>query len=266
MASARFQVWVAEYTKVEQSWSNLDFVSDYNRFYLIEEGEGLIQIEDVKLYPTGRQLVLMPAGVRQSYSTINENTYGKYWCHFTATIGDLRLFDVMNTPYLLTIQNDEKWEDWVARFKALRLYMRDDSIAASFRVNGLIMEIMASFIEQAGDDVHFNRTSVVVNKVHTVIQYMEQRFGEAVTIDELAKLVHYHPNYFIQVFKQFTGRSPIQYLNALRVDRAKHWLSATDLSISEIAGRVGMTLFYFSRLFKEHSGFTPSGYRQASKK
>jgi AraC-like DNA-binding protein len=264
MSSTRVQLWIAEHTKVTESWKDFDFIPDFNRFYLIEEGDGLIRIGDIEMYPTKRQLVLMPAGIRQSYSTINDNTYSKYWCHFSATVGDIRLFDVMETPYILTIGNEQDWNAWVSLFRSLKENSRYDTIASSFRVNAVLMEIMASFVEQIGE-IKFNRTSVVVDKIHTVIQYMEQRFREPLTIDELAKLIHYHPNYFIQVFKQFTGRSPIQYLNNLRLERAKQWLTATDLSVSEIAERVGMTLFYFSRLFKENSGFTPSGYRQISR-
>ncbi|QYR21621.1 AraC family transcriptional regulator [Paenibacillus sp. sptzw28] len=264
MSSTRIQLWIAEHTKVTESWKDIDFIPDFNRFYLIEEGNGFIRIGDTEMYPTGRQLVLMPAGIRQSYSTINDNTYSKYWCHFSATVGDIRLFDVMETPYVLTIASEHEWNAWVSLFRSLKENSHNDTIASSFRVNALLMEIVASFVEQIGE-VKFNRTSVVVDKIHTVIQYMEQRFGEPLTIDELAKLIHYHPNYFIQVFKQFTGRSPIQYLNHLRLERAKQWLTATDLSVSEIAERVGMTLFYFSRLFKENSGFTPSGYRQISR-
>ncbi|GGD96821.1 helix-turn-helix transcriptional regulator [Paenibacillus nasutitermitis] len=265
MASARFQVGIADYTKVSRSWQESSVVPTFNRFYLIEEGEGSIRIEDKVFYPIPRQIVLMPAGVRQGYSTISDNTFRKYWCHFTATLGDLRLFDIMETPYVLTIEDEDHWQHWLFLFRSLKQYMKRDTIAAGFRVNALIMEIMACFIEQIGE-VKINRSSAVVDKIHTAITYMEQRFEEQLTIDELAKLVHYHPNYFIQVFKQFTGRSPIQYLNVMRVDKAKQWLSTTDLPVSEIADRVGMTLFYFSRLFKEHSGFTPSGYRQISRK
>ncbi|MCQ6561688.1 helix-turn-helix domain-containing protein [Paenibacillus mendelii] len=264
MNATRFQVWSAEYTKVSRSWRDLDFVPDFNRFYLIEEGEGLVRIEDTELHPVERQLVFMPAGVRQSYSAISDHTYSKYWCHFTATVGDLRLFDVMETPYLLTIDDPKDWDHWVSLFQTLIEAMDSNQLSAGFRLNAVMMEMMACFVEQA-EDVKFNRSSSIVDKMYTVLRYMEQRLSEHMTIEELAGLVHYHPNYFIQVFKQFTGRTPVQYLNAMRVERAKHWLSATQMTVSDVAEKVGMTLFYFSRLFRDHTGFTPSAYRQMNK-
>ena len=264
MEEARFHVDTVQYTKVDNTWSDFDFVPDFNRMYLIEEGEGLIRIEDKEYYPVARQLVLMPAGVRQSYSTINDRTYGKYWCHFTAQIGDLRLFDVMKTPNILSVEDDGLWQRWVELFRSLKQELHRDSFTAGFRVQAIILEIVASFIDQTGEPI-FAPASAAVDKIHSIIRYMEQHLEQQHTVEELAKIIHYHPNYFIRVFKQFTGRSPIQYLNALRMDRAKHWLVATDTSVSEIAENVGMTLFYFSRFFKEQTGFTPSTYRRMNR-
>ncbi|MFD0712935.1 AraC family transcriptional regulator [Paenibacillus sp. GCM10027626] len=261
MNATRLHVRTAAYTKVAQSWRDFDFTPDFNRFYLIEDGEGLIRIKDIELRPVKGQLVLMPAGVRQSYSAINEQTYTKYWCHFTATIGELQLFDIMETPYLLTIEDAILWEQWVSLFRALIEAAQSTSLSAVFRLNAVMMEMVACFIEQAGD-IRFNRSSTIVDKMYTVTRCMEQRLNEHLTIEELAGLVHYHPNYFIQMFKQFTGRTPVQYLNGLRIERAKQLLSATELTVSDIAEQVGMTQFYFSRLFREHTGFTPSAYRQ----
>jgi AraC-like DNA-binding protein len=264
MAAARVHVDIVQYTKVYENWRDIDFVPDFNRLYLIEEGEGMIRIEDAEFYPTARQLVLMPAGVRQSYSTISGSTYGKYWCHFTAYVGDLRLFDVLKAPNILTVADEGIWRGWVSLFRSLRDEMRRDSLAAGFRVQSLMLEMLASYVEQTGEPA-IAPASSPMDKIHRVIRYMEDRLEEPHTVEDLAKIVHYHPNYFIRVFKQFTGRSPIQYLNTLRMERAKHWLAATDTSVSEIAERIGMTLFYFSRLFKEHTGFTPTEYRRLNR-
>ncbi|WP_274648454.1 AraC family transcriptional regulator [Paenibacillus humicola] len=264
MEEARVRVNTVEYTKVDSSWRYIDFVPEFNRLYLIEEGEGLIRIEDTEYYPSSRQLVLMPAGIRQSYSTISDHTFGKYWCHFTAYVGDLRLFDVLKTPTIVRVADDERWGRWVKLFRSLRQELRSDSFTAGLRVQSIMLELIASFIEQA-DDATFAPTSAAVDKIHSIIRYMEQHLEDQHTVEELARIVHYHPNYFIRVFKQFTGRSPIQYLNALRLERAKNWLAATDTSVSEIAENVGMTLFYFSRFFKEQTGFTPSSYRRMNR-
>ncbi|MGG4036111.1 AraC family transcriptional regulator [Paenibacillus cisolokensis] len=262
MGGARFHVSVAAYTKVPSTWRDTDFVPDFNRFYMIREGEGLIRIEDREIRPEPGQLVLMPAGVRQSYSTISEDTFGKYWCHFTATIGEMSLFDLLEVPPTIRIDRGDEWQAWTNRFETLIREMHNPTLAAGFRVTATIMEMVAAYIETAGRDVRVSRSTAVVDKINTVVRYMESRLDQQLTVEEMAKVAHYHPNYFIHVFKQFTGLSPIQYVNSLRIERAKRWLAATDMTVSEIAEQLGMSLYYFSRLFKEQTGFSPTAYRQ----
>ena len=82
-------------------------------------------------------------------------------------------------------------------------------------------------------------------------------------MDELAKIVHLHPNYFSQLFRSMLGIPPLQYLNQLRIKKAQSLLLGTELSVTQVAAEVGMELHYFSRTFRNRVGFTPSDYRKA---
>lgn len=69
---------------------------------------------------------------------------------------------------------------------------------------------------------------------------------------------------FHRRFRQATGRTPLQYLHQLRVERAKDLLEASDLAIDEIAWQVGYEdTPYFRRLFRRTTGVTPAHYRKA---
>ena len=64
-------------------------------------------------------------------------------------------------------------------------------------------------------------------------------------------------------FVRATGRTPLQYLSALRVDAARQLLAAGGLSVKEVAQRVGLPdAFYFSRLFRKSVGVSPAKYAQ----
>lgn len=64
-------------------------------------------------------------------------------------------------------------------------------------------------------------------------------------------------------FSKTYGVSPIEYINSLRITRAKLLMRDTDLNISEIAYRVGFeNPAYFSRLFRKQTGFSPKQYIQ----
>lgn len=67
---------------------------------------------------------------------------------------------------------------------------------------------------------------------------------------------------FRKKFRRITGMPPGQYQQQLRLNRACEWLRHGNLTISEIATRLGYeSVFYFSRLFKRKLGVAPSAYR-----
>ena len=87
--------------------------------------------------------------------------------------------------------------------------------------------------------------------------------SEEITLETLASLVHFHPNYFIRFFKQNLGVSPMQYVSKARIDHAKVLLKTTDEKIADIASLTGFhDLFYFSQRFKEQTGFSPTDFRK----
>ena len=66
---------------------------------------------------------------------------------------------------------------------------------------------------------------------------------------------------FHHVFKDYTGMTPKEYINNIRISRAKELLVNTDMTMSEIAERTGFyDQNYFSRMFKKHTGSCPKNY------
>jgi len=67
---------------------------------------------------------------------------------------------------------------------------------------------------------------------------------------------------FNRRFKSATGQSPLQYLQEIRIETAKDLLKTSNLSISEVAFKVGYhDMGHFTGLFKKLLATTPSDYR-----
>lgn len=105
--------------------------------------------------------------------------------------------------------------------------------------------------------------SVAAEKeVTLVLEQLTENFAEPHSLKALASLVQWHPAYLSRRFKATVGMSPIEYLNRIRVEKACYLLTATQLSISEIAVRTGFNeIPYFNRRFKKTLGNTPTDYR-----
>ncbi|MCG8470266.1 MAG: helix-turn-helix domain-containing protein [Desulfobacterales bacterium] len=93
-------------------------------------------------------------------------------------------------------------------------------------------------------------------------EYMETRFGTALTIEEVARHVGLGLRQFRRRFKEATGESPIGYIQLIRIDHAKRLLEEGTLSLSEITWKVGYEdISSFRKLFKRATGIPPSRYR-----
>ncbi|MDO3676486.1 AraC family transcriptional regulator [Paenibacillus ehimensis] len=90
------------------------------------------------------------------------------------------------------------------------------------------------------------------------IAYMREHFHEKITREALADIAKLTPNAFCRSFKRATGMSQTEYLNRIRIERAKERLSP-GVSVKEVAVSVGYgSEYYFSRIFKETVGLSPT--------
>lgn len=96
-----------------------------------------------------------------------------------------------------------------------------------------------------------------------VLQYMQTRYGERTSLDELAGLVHISKSYLSRLFKREMGMTVVEYMNRLRVSAAKRLLVSTNLGVNEIAYQVGYeSPKYFFRTFKAVTGESPVHFRK----
>jgi len=87
------------------------------------------------------------------------------------------------------------------------------------------------------------------------------RFHEPLTVALLAREVSMSPRRFSEVFRQSCGKSPMDYVIDVRLDRAAELLKEGRLTVSQIADRTGFaSVHYFSRLFHRRRGVTPTDY------
>ena len=116
--------------------------------------------------------------------------------------------------------------------------------------------LLAEEVRISGDLAPESRLEVVLRK-------LEREFARSWRVEDLAKLAHLSPSRFAHLFREQTGRSPIAYLEAVRMEEARRLLLRTDLRISEIAFRVGFPdPLYFSTRFHHCFGVSPSSWRQ----
>ena len=129
---------------------------------------------------------------------------------------------------------------------------------------GLLVELMVFLSRRYGEsEVTETRALLQMGKL---ISGLEQRYHEPWTLEQLARFAGLSRTSLLRVFRQATGKSPIDYLIGLRIEAAKRLLRQGDLGMTEIALEVGFgDSNYFARQFRLVTGRTPSAFRRSSR-
>jgi len=255
------QAW--GFLTVYPGWQDLDYVPSCNKFYFIRGGQGYLKIAGRDYDPQPGEWYWMPRGVRQSYASLGDNRLTKYWCHFTATIGDTDLAQLLDIPDKVIPADSEQL---AGRFAALIEACDSRRLSSVLRIKSILLSLIADYLELAGIN-HLRLPSPAVNsKLQEVVHHIEQHLDTDLPVADLARIVHLHPSYFSRVFRSQLGQPPVQYINQRRIARASHLVLTSEEPLAEIARLVGIhDICYFSRLFRELTGYAPSEYRKLSR-
>lgn len=261
LSNMQVNTTLAGYTHCWTNWRDIDYIPDYNKLYFIYGGEGWLKINGRDYYPRPGQLFLMPKGIIQSYGTISENTFLKHWCHFTASVGNLNLFDIIRTPYYIEVEDKSYLK---GLFESLIENYTGSGMTAILNAKSALYGIISYYIEHSAVESIQTHDLPETEKLNTVLAYIDNHPADDITVEELARMAYLHPNYFIRFFKKHLGSSPIHYIKKVRLEKAKSLLACTDIPIKEIAVITGFKdLFYFSKSIKSYTGFSPSEFRRS---
>ena len=101
-----------------------------------------------------------------------------------------------------------------------------------------------------------------MEKVGRSIHYMLANLNRPLQVATLAAQANVSPSHYFALFKQMTGRPPMDYFTKLRMSHACRLLDSTSASVKEVAAALGYNdPFYFSRVFKSVSAVAPVHYR-----
>ena len=105
---------------------------------------------------------------------------------------------------------------------------------------------------------------LLLSRFSSVARYVAENYAERITTAQLAGMCYLSEGHFCRFFKSATGKTPLEYVNEYRIEKASALLVGTDATVTEIALAVGFPdVNYFSRVFRRVKGVTPLGFRRA---
>ncbi|WP_167747204.1 AraC family transcriptional regulator [Cohnella luojiensis] len=232
---------------------------DCNRFLFVKEGQGKLIVHDKEIQLVQGKLCILLSGIPHRIALESEEKLTLQWCHFRSSYEDRDLYRTLQIPFHIQVTNEQ--EEISALFKRLFEQLSLDRLTSRLKIKAIMLNLISLFLDNLS--IAGNGTPTEdMQKIDIVLRYIDEHLADNITVENLSKQVFLHPNYFIVFFKGILGYSPIQYVNLRRMEMAKSLLLQPECNVSAVASKVGMQIYYFSRMFKAHTGLTPSRYRK----
>lgn len=133
-----------------------------------------------------------------------------------------------------------------------------DAEAAGYLVLELLHKLNAEIYRR-----EYTKRKPTETACSKVLHYLKENLEKPIHLEALAAMVHLDKSYFVRLFRETYGQTPIQLLIRLRMELACDLIANTDLPVGQIAQQCGYpSPSYFSAEYKKHYGITPATHRR----
>ncbi|MDB5085478.1 MAG: AraC family transcriptional regulator [Bacilli bacterium] len=267
-------IWSVTYQNVEKGWVFRNPNHKHPLFEILycESGQMSEWVNGVEHRLQAGDFILINSGAMHYPEAHEKSRFFNY--HFDIEPREIHnLFHRLGKPIVSSEQSSEiknEIEEWMKR--TLNRFQTEGEMTLTQKM--ILQSDMLQFLAFVLDEIvmpSIKRDSEVSrSKYHiaTDAAYLLETFGgsESVQISELSNRLHVHRNYVTNCFKQVYGVSPKQYLNKVKIEKAKKFLQQTTMSIEDVAAALMFSSSaYFSKFFRTHVGITPLKYRTGDK-
>jgi AraC-like DNA-binding protein len=251
--------------------SDEDF-HDFPEIIYMKEGKNRIYIDDKPFDISAGEMIIYAPKSRHQIRECNDSS--AYIISFGADFDDLHLIynKVIRLDRSQKLLISQIAEDGVRSFvrpddeKTRGMVERDD-------VNDFLLQRMKKqmelFLISVYNDEAINKKcakkSLNKNKdaedFAAVVTFLEEHIRETLSLSDIAERCSVSISRLKALFGENSDKSPISYFIDLKIKEAKRLITDSSLNFTEISERLSFnSLHYFSRLFKERVGMTPSQY------
>ncbi len=231
---------------------------DYQLLYVNEGTLNLYRDKKTETVKRGTMLLFRPGDV-QIYSSSRKSKTETFWVHFTGADVEKILISYGIPKNKIALRVGGAFDcSFLFRQMIAELQLRKECFE----------ELLCLYLRQLL--VLINRyisteegALFTISEIERAANYFNENYNEEISIGKYAKERHIGLSWLINSFKATFKMTPMQYVICARLSNAKNLLHNTDYSISKIASSVGYEdALYFTRLFKRHTGMSPSEYRK----
>lgn len=230
------------------------------------DGKGWINCGGSTYNLTGGTFFVIPPCREHTYGADESDPWSIYWLHFTGSLADSfgKGFDHICE---INPAEDSRIASRLDIFE--ELYNSLEAGYSPAQLNyacSTLVHLLGSFkyieaYRHSGELAGAGRD--VIDRCR---HYMMENIEKQLTLGDICSYLGYSPSFCNDLFKKYTGMTPMLYLQNMRIQMAAHLMDVTSMKVNQVCHKVGIDdPYYFSRLFSKMMGIPPREYRKSAK-
>ena len=208
------------------------------------------------------QLLLLPRGVPHAYGTGARSPWTILWAHFLGEDAGY-FFNLLEAGSRVVPVGRPLMVRCERLFADAFEFMSGGFTQAGFICAAQALRHILGLIFFQNRAFHPATKAPAAESVERVTRFMREHVDATLTVQAMAHQAGLSITHFSRLFSQQTGFAPVEYFIHLKMQRACRFLTLTQLSIKEVAARLGYgDPYYFSRVFRKVMGLPPAEYRK----
>lgn len=263
-------------------WKHMERVIDSYEIIIGIRGNIYMQQDDERfVLSEGDFLLLLPGHTHSGYDVSPKGT-SFFWLHFQCNEDHIILDEkeadediklTNNNPYFAGFEDKVLLPGFFRQFNRERLsilfhqllHVSESNYYTRHSMNYFLTSLAIELTEQTLSQASGKKGNMDgKEKLSTIIEWLNTHYTRHISLKSTAYEFNYTKEYLARYFKKHMGMSMQEYINKIRIAKARELLIQSDKNVKEISSELGFSDDkYFLRLFKQHEKITPREYRRA---
>jgi AraC-like DNA-binding protein len=278
----------------EPDWKPIHFQNPYTVIWFVLDGDRTLTIHNQKRYINRGDLIVIPSST--SFSICSEDRHPEI-LHYLSIgcdwkVGSFDFVELFQFPKVCPIHDSsdiaklksvwlellQAWNQFVHEaapefVEIFRTTHRRSFSAPKIEIQthqtGAYLNHIGCFYQWAAVFLQLSQPSLPAvpklpdARIGKVCEYIDQHYAKPLTVSDLCKSAFLSDGHLRQLFRKNLNISPMNYIQKVRLEKAKELLVGTVEPVSQIARKVGFEdVSYFSRIFRRQELMTPVQYRK----
>ena len=229
-------------------------INEYQMVY-IPAGRGTLEVDDQRYPVEAGSLFLLFPDIHHAYHPDPATGWTELWVGFSGPQVDALLATGIISP-ARPLYRPGYQAKLVSSFQTIFEQVKLQPPLYQFRVCAEVMRLLAETLSLDRLSSQPTRSQEIVEQAKA---FIEAHISTVFDLERLGAEVRLSLPQLNEIFKSYTGMTPYQYCIHAKINRAKEILASGENSVKKISWQVGFDdPYYFSRLFKKKTGYSPS--------